>query len=181
MSDRKILVAYYSRTGHTRTLAKALAAALHADLDEIRDPTDRSGILGYLRSGLEAWFGFLAPIEHPRRDPAAYQAVVVASPVWNFSVSAPVRSYLWHVRDRLPKVAFALTLGGMGEARALAQMQAVRGRAPAATIAVRERDLARGAPRAEVERFAERVLARASPGPLRRRGRAGAPALAARS
>ena len=182
MANGRILVAYYSRTGRTRTLARAIAAAVHADLEEIRDPTDRTGIVGYLRSGFEAWAGFLAPIARPRRDPAAYDAVVVATPVWNVSLSSPVRSYLWHLRERLPKVAFAVTFGGIGETRALAQMQAVVGRAPVATIAVRERDLARGAPRAEVARFAGRVgRARQAPRRGLRRGRAAAPVVAALS
>ena len=178
MPSARILVAYYSRSGHTRTLARAIATALHADVEEIRDRTDRSGILGYLRSGLEAWGGVLAGIEPPRRDPARYDVVIVGTPVWNMSLSSPVRTYLWSVRARLPRVAFVVTLGGAGEARTLAQMQAAAHRAPIAAIAVRERALARGAPRAEVARFAEEVLARAhaSRGRRVRRGRAASPA-----
>lgn len=177
----RILVAYYSRSGRTRTLARAIAKALRADVEEIRDPTDRAGIVGYLRSGLEAWAGVLAPIEHPRRDPARYDAVVIATPVWTAAPSTPARTYLWHARGRLPAVAFALTLGGSGDARAFERMRELAGRKPVATIAVREETLGRGVPRAEIARFADRVRARAHPGRPGSRGRAGRPTLVALS
>ena len=48
-----VLVVYFSRTGHTRVLAEGIARALGADLEEIRDRTDRTGLLGWLRSGAE--------------------------------------------------------------------------------------------------------------------------------
>jgi hypothetical protein len=170
MERPRVLVAHYSRSGRTKRLARAVAAALGADVEEIRDPTDRSGWLGYLRSGLEAWAGVLAPVEPPRHDPADYDVVVVGTPVWSMSVTPPVRTYLWHERPRLPQVAFLATLGGAGDERAFAQMEAIAGRVPVATLALRERDLARGVPRAEVARFAEAVLARRRRRPARARG-----------
>jgi hypothetical protein len=172
MKRPHVLVAYYSRSGHTKRLARAIATALDADLEEIHDPTDRSGLLGYLRSGLEAYAGVLAGVEHPRRDPTDYDVVVVGTPVWSMSVSTPVRTYLWHERERLPQVAFAATLGGMGDERAFEQMKALAGRAPIATVAVRERALEHGPPRDEIARFAAAVLARARQPRQRRKARA---------
>lgn len=168
MARPKVLVAYYSRTGHTKRLARAIATALAADVEELHDPTDRSGLLGFLRSGLEAWAGALVALEHPRHDPADYDAVVVATPVWAMSPSTPVRTYLWHERARLPRVAFVATLGGRGHERAFEQMKALARRSPIATLAVRERDLERGAPADEVERLAAAVRAGAR-GPQQRR------------
>jgi hypothetical protein len=171
MERPTVLVVYYSRTGHTRRLAQAIATALGADLEQLHDPTDRSGLLGWLRSGLEASARLLVALKHPRRDPAEYEVVVIATPVWSMSVSSPVRTYLWHERERLPRVAFAATLGGVGHERAFEQMAAQAGRTPVATLAVRERDLRR-MPRDEVARFVEDVLAQARP--RRRKARAGA-------
>ncbi len=55
----KVLIAYYSRTGHTEQVAKEIAARCQADVDRIRDDgVDRSGLWGYLRSG---WQAFTAP------------------------------------------------------------------------------------------------------------------------
>lgn len=49
-----ILCIYYSRSGNTRAAAEEIAAALDAELAEITDSQDRSGLKGYFRSGLDA-------------------------------------------------------------------------------------------------------------------------------
>lgn len=174
MDRANVLVVFYSRTGHTRKVAEAVAKALHADLEELHDRVDRRGVLGYLRSGAEALFGVSTELAPPRRDPRDYDLVVVGSPVWNMSLSTPVRTWLWLERPRLPRVAFFLTLGGVGEARVLGQMKAVAAKAPVATLVVREGELARGALRRAVAAYAEALGA----GLRRGRGRKGARAAA---
>ena len=47
MSD--ILCIYYSRTGNTKKAMEEIAAALDAELAELRDNADRSGWRGWLR------------------------------------------------------------------------------------------------------------------------------------
>ncbi len=174
MERPKVLVAHYSRTGNTRRIARAIAAALNADVEELRDPTDRAGVLGFLRSGLEAWAGWLVALEHPRRAPEDYELVVVGTPVWGMSVSSPVRTYLWHERAKLPRVAFFATMGGTGAERAFEQMKGVAGRGPIATLVVRESVAERGAPPEEIARFARAALASAHHAPRRRKARASA-------
>ena len=157
MDRRNVLVAYVSRTGHTRVLAESIARAVGADLEEIRDPTDRSGIAGWLRSGLEAGLGASTEIERPRHDPSRYEAVIVGGPVWNGSVSSPVRTYLWVERGRLPAVAFFTSFGAIGAGRALGQMEAVARKRPVATAAFREIETAAGVPRERIRAFAATV------------------------
>jgi NAD(P)H-dependent FMN reductase len=135
-------------------LAEGIAQALGADVDEIRDPTDRTGLCGWLRSALEATFGVSTEIERPRHDPARYEAVIVGGPVWNASVSTPVRTYLWLERDRLPALACFASYGGTGAARALGQMEAIARRRAVATFAFREIETAAGVPRERIKAFA---------------------------
>jgi len=52
---KNILIVYYSRSGFTKQLVQELAVHLHADLEEIIDKKDRSGAIGYLFSGRDAW------------------------------------------------------------------------------------------------------------------------------
>lgn len=172
MDRPRVLVAYYSRSGHTRRIARAIAAALDADLEALHDPADRAGVLGFLRSGAEALAGVLVPLARPRHDPATYDAVVVATPVWALSVSSPVRTYLWLERERLPPVAFVATMGGWGADRAFSQMASIAGRAPVATLAVTEREVAGGLPRQGIARLTTAVLVRARRPSRRRRARA---------
>lgn len=154
MSPR-ILVVYYSRTGNTRNLAHAIASAVGGDVEEIVDRTKRVGVLGYLRSALEAALQRTTEIGASVHDPESYDLVVVGSPVWNMSLSSPVRAYLRRHRGRLRATAFFGTYGGAGCERTFAQMARACGSDPVATLSVREADLERSA--AEVQRFAAKL------------------------
>lgn len=136
MSRAKVLVVYYSRTGTTRLLASALAKMLAADLEEIRDCRNREGPGGYLRSLFDAIRKRHVEIAPAGLYVSAYDLVVVGSPVWAGSVSAPVRSYLIENRARLPRVAFLCCFGGRGADKALREMQQIVGKAAVADCKV---------------------------------------------
>lgn len=158
----RILVVYYSRTGTTKTVAEALAAKLGADLEEIVDPWERRGFLGYLRSGLEGLEGKPAEIEPPRQDPDTYDLVVLGTPVWSWSLSAPVRGYLERVGKISTNVAFFLTLGGAGARRVFRQMEEACGKAPLGVLALTEWEVGTGKHPEKIAPFAE-ALARRLP------------------
>jgi menaquinone-dependent protoporphyrinogen IX oxidase len=153
----RILVVHYSRTGRTRLVAEELARALHADSEEIRDVVEREGAIGYLRSALEALSGVSCEIRVPVLDPSRYDVVVVGTPVWSASISTPVRTYLWLVRDRLPRVAFYVTHGGSGSARALRQLRSLTRKPPVATLVLREREVVAATHHAKVARLARAI------------------------
>jgi len=175
MGKGRALVVYYSRSGHTREVADRIGKALGADLGEIGEPSGRAGALGYVRSALEAIFGVSSEIATPRPDPSGYDLVVVGTPVWYASVSTPVRTYLWVERERLGRLAFFLTHGGMGAERVFGQMRALTGRRPEERLAVRVREIESGAYREKADDFARSLLAG-----HRRGGRARAPRAGAR-
>ncbi len=143
---------YYSRTGNTRRVAHALTEAMPCELEEIADNRDRGGLFAYLRSGFEAWFGKPVLLRESRFDPADFDLVIVGTPIWNSSVSSPVRSYLARHRGRIREVAFFITCGGSGIARVTRQLQELTGRPPRAVLTLREREL--GEVRRRVETFA---------------------------
>ena len=161
----KTLIAYYSRTGHTDQLARELAPQCGADLERIQDADGpRSGMLGYLRSGWQALRGTPAVIRPSTLDPGAYDLVIVGSPVWNWNLSAPVRAYAATHAARFKQVAFFCTEGGSGEERVFAELQRIGGRAPVATLAVKESELASGAYKPHLKRFVDQINARAPNG-----------------
>jgi flavodoxin len=147
------LVVYFSRTGTTRKAAEAIARSLGADLESIQEPRDRLGRRGYVRSLLDAALGRWVPIDACRRDPTRYDLVVVGTPVWGQSVSAPVRTFLSNHARRLPRVAFFVTEGGSGERRAFDQMAQVVGAEPVATLALVQRDVESGKASRAIESF----------------------------
>lgn len=170
MPAARVLVVYFSRSGTTARLASMLAGMLHADLEAIResgaDPDAeprgarkgaRKGARGYLRSLIEAVRQRPAAIEPPVHDPAAYDVVIVGSPVWARSVSSPVRAWLVAHRASLKHVAFFCSLGGSGAANALDQMRVLAGKPPVAQCEVTASDLHAGKDLRLIAEFAQRI------------------------
>jgi hypothetical protein len=102
-------------------------------------------------------------IREPGKNPADYDLVVVGTPVWSSSVSAPVRTYLSQMGSSVSNVAFFLTHGGTGENRVLRQMEELCGTAPLAVLGLRELEVAHEQYAIQVAAFTERVLRRLSP------------------
>lgn len=158
MSDQRILVVFYSRTGTTRAAAQAIANALGgAELEEIQDTEERHGWRGYVRSAIEAIRGRIVPLASPGRDPRAYELVVVGTPVWFGSVSSPTRSYLAANAGRFRLVGFFLTQGGTSHDRVFRQMEQVSAVHPAALVAIREQDIGGSVYLPHIEEFAREL------------------------
>ena len=135
------LVVYYSLTGHTRQIAKAIAVVYDADLEVIEDTFSRGTGLGRPRSAIESLLGLRSSITPPKHDPSEYGLVVVGTPVWAARLSSPVREYLSQQRASLERVAFFCTQGGIGGKWALQNMAKVSGQWPIARMIISERQL----------------------------------------
>ncbi|MCG0576945.1 NAD(P)H-dependent oxidoreductase [Burkholderia cenocepacia] len=156
----KVLVVFYSRTGTTRRAASALAEMLDADVEEIVVTRDRAGPFGYLRSLVEAINQKPAEIVAAKRDPAAYDLVVIGSPVWAGCVSSPVRAYLVANQRRLPRVAFFCSFAQRGADSALTQMRMLARKSPLAECHVTPRETLHGDASPILAAFAERATRR---------------------
>ena len=156
----KTLVVYFSRTGNTRRVAELLARSAAWDLEAIREPRSRDGIVGYLRSAWEASAGRTVPIEKLEHDLARYDLVVVATPVWFASVSSPVRAFFDRYRQALHEVAFVVTCGGRGAERAARQMEALARIRPRRSLLLTARDLSSPGLDERVRRFADGLVPR---------------------
>ena len=143
MRNPRTLLVYYSRTGTTREVAQEISTILACDVEEIVDTKNRQGVFGYLRSGFDAAFRRLTKLEPVRHDPASYDLIIVGTPVWNASLSAPVRTYLTMHRGQLKNVAFFCTYGGSGSRRVFRQMSEISGKSPLDVLDVREADVKR--------------------------------------
>ncbi|MDD3242960.1 MAG: hypothetical protein PHD32_04455 [Eubacteriales bacterium] len=87
------LVVFFSRMGYTRRLAFETADALGADIWEIKATQRTQGTPGFWWCGRYGMHRWPMPIEEPRIDWAAYDRVVICSPIWVLALSAPVRSF----------------------------------------------------------------------------------------
>src|SRR5512143_3196721 len=120
----RTLVVFHSRTGYTRRVAKLVARKLEADVEEIRIVQPIGGPLGYAFCAMEAIAGLTPALRPSRHDPAGYDTVIVGTPVWFWSLSSPVRSWLTEHRIGRARVGFFCTIGGSGAAGVFATMAA---------------------------------------------------------
>lgn len=131
-----ILIVFYSRTGATQHVAMQLAEKLGSHTLVIRDARPRDGMLGYIRSLLEAIRRSLPGIRHPYIDLARYDLVVLGSPVWAGHLSSPMRRFLYDSQGKIRRAAFFCTMGGRGADTTFSDMQSLIGKAPEATLAL---------------------------------------------
>jgi flavodoxin len=103
----KILVAYYSRTGHNQVLANKIAETLNADLEEVIDLKSRKGIVGWIIGGRDSMTKQLTKIKKTTKNPAEYDLAVIVSPLW-VGVAAPaMREYIVENKDKFKNIAVA--------------------------------------------------------------------------
>jgi flavodoxin len=137
----KTLIVYHSRNGYTQRVAKELAGRLAADLDEIRIVQPLDGPLGYAMCAIEAIAGLAPALRPTQKNPAAYDLVVVGTPVWFWSLASPVRSWLEMHPLKGRRFAFFCTMGGSGATCAFSTMKQLTGGEPVATLALTDHEV----------------------------------------
>jgi len=137
----KTLIVYYSRTGLTKKIATLISTKLKADIDEIIDKKNRSGAVGYVRAGRDAMKEKLTSITYTH-DPKDYDIILIGGPVWAWTVSPAVRTYLDTNVDalKIKQVAFFATQGSSGAEKKFEAMKNMLGMKPVATLIVNGKD-----------------------------------------
>lgn len=105
----KVLTVYFTRSGNTEKVVKKVHESLGGDVELIKEPVSRKGIMGWIRSGRGNSQQEVAEINETRYDPSNYDLVVLASPIWAGSVSSPMRGYMVKHKEKLLKTAMFLT------------------------------------------------------------------------
>ncbi|MDO9026772.1 MAG: flavodoxin [bacterium] len=158
LKHAKILVAFYSRTGTTKQVAAELAAMLGADIEEITDTKNRRGFFGYLGGGRDASGKKTTVIGPLQKEPADYDLVVLATPVWAWTVTPAMRTYLIQTKGRIGKAAFLCTMGGSGDVKTFTAMEEVSGLKPSATVSFKTDEVKKGRHTRRLRDFADQLL-----------------------
>ena len=157
LGGHKILLAYYSRTGNTRVVAEAISKKLSCNLEEITEPKNRNGLMGYMSAGSDAQKAIITGINPTKQNVEDYDLVIVGTPIWAWNMSAPIRSYLTANRGNFPQVAFYITLDGRpGET--LRNMEKVAGKAPLASELFYSSEIKKNNYQEKVERFSKQII-----------------------
>ncbi len=118
----KSLVVYYSRTGTTKTVGKAIAKELKADSDEIIDLKKRLGPINWLIAGWDATRRRLTKIK-TQKKPESYDMIIIGTPIWGKNMTPAVRTYLTNNDLNRKKVGFFCTSGGDNVEKAFTEMK----------------------------------------------------------
>lgn len=149
----KTLVIFYSRTGTTKKVSEIIAQKLNADMEEIQDTVDRSGVKGYLISGRDAMKRKLTQLEPIKKNLNEYDLVIIGTPIWSWNMSVPIRTFLSEQKENLKKIAFFCTLGGSGDKKAFQEMEEIVGKKPEATLRITTKEVVKNEFSAQVEEF----------------------------
>jgi flavodoxin len=104
----KMLVVFYSKTGYTKKVANNLAKSLNADIDEIIDLKNRSGLKGWILSGRDGMKGILTEIK-TSKNPANYDLIILGTPIWAWNSTPATRTYITKFKKEIKNLALFST------------------------------------------------------------------------
>jgi len=146
----KCLIAFYSRTGTARKVARTVMSTIgqqtsfKCDLEELIDPTNRAGTAGYKLSHLEAAEKKQVPIKPTMHDPSSYDVVILGGPVWAYTMASALRTYMVNNAGKVKNAAFFCTYDFSGNKTTLQDMQELTGKPPIATFYTTTKEVVKG-------------------------------------
>ena len=92
----KVLIVYYSLTGSTRFIAETLKDSIEADLLELKPIKELNPDKGttYMWGGAQATMKKKPNLKPIEMKPLDYDLVIIGTPVWAWTITPPIRSFL---------------------------------------------------------------------------------------
>ena len=146
----KCLIAFYSRTGTARKVARTVMSTIgqqtsfKCDLEELIDPTNRAGTAGYKLSYQESAEKKKVQIKPTMHDPSSYDLVILGGPVWAYTLASALRTYMVENAGKVKNAAFFCTYDFSGNKTTLQDMQELTGKAPIATFYTTTKEVVKG-------------------------------------
>ena len=90
----KVLVVYYSRTGHTQLVAEKLVNKFNADLERLLDQKKRTGPIEFFAAGKDAIASKTTVIDPLKHNLINYDIILIGGPSWYGNVTPAVRTFI---------------------------------------------------------------------------------------
>jgi flavodoxin len=119
----KTIVLYYSRSRKTATVAETLAEELSADLQEIKDVKERSGILNYLGASVDAFRESKTKITPENLNLDDYGIIYLGSPTWAGKPSPAIITFVDKADLKGKDIILFATMGNQGAKSVINRMQ----------------------------------------------------------
>lgn len=155
MKHPKVLLVYYSATGHTRAIADEIAAELSASVVQISCPSlDQGGFLTWRR----LWSALTRSKPNIQLSSAVavedFDLVLIGGPIWAAKLATPVTRYIDEVAYRLPKaVGVFISASSSATSGALNQWIAGVANQPVATLCINDDDRVTGQHIARIQEY----------------------------
>ena len=107
-TNKKRLVVFFSRMGYVRKLAYEEANRSGAETYEVKSPERTEGTLGFWWCGRYGMHKWQMPIEPVSVSLADYEHVTICTPIWVFSVAAPMRSFCAQAAGKIKEADYIL-------------------------------------------------------------------------
>jgi len=137
----KTLILFYSRTGITKKIAENLTNSLGADMEEVFDTVNRSGVFGYMRAGKDAISKKLTIIKPLIHNLSDYDLIIIGTPVWVGLMATPIRTIITEQKDKIKQVALFCTQGATNTQGALADMTKLLEKQIVATLEISTKEV----------------------------------------
>lgn len=107
-TNHKRLVVYFSRMGYVKKLACEEANRTGADLYEIKSIERTEGTAGFWWCGRYGMHKWAMPTEPINIGLSSYDHVTVCSPIWAFSLAAPVRDFCSQAKGKIREADYII-------------------------------------------------------------------------
>lgn len=104
--NKDVLVVYFSRMGYTKKVAYEEAEKQKADILELKTKEKTENTSGFWWCGRYGMHKWKMPIYDIDVDLKAYKKVIIVSPIWVFSVSAPIREFCFKYSESINSVEY---------------------------------------------------------------------------
>ncbi|HYA86730.1 MAG TPA: flavodoxin [Nitrospirota bacterium] len=141
---RKILVAYFSRSGNTREIANHICKSVGGDIFEVQAvqpyPHDYDAVVKQARQELDS--GYKPALKTKIENIESYDVVFIGYPIWWSTFPAPVKTFLSEYDFSGKTIVPFCTHGGSGLGRSITDISKL---CPKSTlldgVAIRGKDL----------------------------------------
>ena len=122
----KTAIVYYSLNGNTRMVAERVAAAIGADLIELKPEKayPDTGFKKFIWGGSAVVMGRRPKLQPYEFDADRYERIIFGTPVWASSFSPPLKSFIAEQREALAGKRFAVftCYAGSGAAKTVEKL-----------------------------------------------------------
>ncbi|MDR2536327.1 MAG: hypothetical protein LBD29_09900 [Treponema sp.] len=126
--EKETLIVYYSRSGISERLAKALQHKLGCDMDKIAYADKEQIAFG--TAVVEALRKATVPIKGSLHKPEDYKKIIFITPVWGGAMATPIRSYMTENKEHIQSYSLIVTCGKSGLSGSIKDAAAALGKEP---------------------------------------------------